>query len=69
MIALDFITKLPTSEGNDIILTITDHDCLKAALFFPCKETITAEEVAELYGKLVFPHYGIPCKVISDRDA
>jgi hypothetical protein len=25
--------------------------------------------VAELYGKLVFPHYGIPCKVISDRDA
>jgi hypothetical protein len=59
MITLDFITKLPTSEGNDTILTITDHDCLKVALFFPCKETIMAEEVAELYGKNVFPHYGI----------
>jgi hypothetical protein len=67
-IALDFITKLPTSEENDTILTITDHDCSKAALFFPCKETITAEEVAELYSKHVFPHYGIPRKIISDRD-
>jgi hypothetical protein len=65
-IALDFITKLPTSEDNDTILTITDHDCSKAALFFACKETITAEQVAELYAKHVFPHYGIPRKVISD---
>ena len=67
-IALDFITKLPESNGYDTILTITDHDCSKGALFFPCKETITAEEVAELYGKQVFPHYGIPQKVIADRD-
>jgi hypothetical protein len=66
MIALDFITKLPTSEENDTILTITNHDCSKAALFFACKETITAKEVAKLYAKQVFPHYGIPCKVISD---
>jgi hypothetical protein len=67
-ITLDFITKLPTSEENDTILTITDHDCSKAMLSFPCKETITAKEVAELYTKHVFPHYGIPQKVISDRD-
>jgi hypothetical protein len=45
-----------------------DHDCSKAALFFACQERITAEEVAELYAKQVFPHYGIPRKVISDRD-
>jgi hypothetical protein len=67
-IVLDFITKLPTSEGNDTILTITDHDCSKAALFFTCKETITAKEVTEVYAKHVFPHYRIPRKVISDRD-
>jgi hypothetical protein len=65
-ITLDFIMKLPISKGNDMILTITDHDCSKAALFFACKETITAEEVTELYTKHVFPHYGIPRKVISD---
>jgi len=68
MIALDFITKLPKSNDYDTILTITDHDCSKATLFFPCKETILVEEVAELYRKNVFPHYGIPRKVISDRD-
>jgi hypothetical protein len=58
-IALDFITKLPMSEENDMILMITDHDCSKAALFFACKETIMVEEVAELYAKQVFPHYRI----------
>jgi hypothetical protein len=67
-IALDFITKLPTSNEYNTILTITDHDCSKAALFFPCKELITVEEVAKVYATHVFPHYGIPRKVISDRD-
>jgi len=32
-ISLDFIVKLPVSDGKDTILTITDHDCSKAALF------------------------------------
>ncbi len=67
-IAMDFITKLPESNGNDTIITITDHDCSKAAIFLPCKETITAEGVAKLYATQIFPHYGIPNKIISDRD-
>lgn len=68
MIAMDFITKLPKSEGKDTILTITNHDCSKAVLLFPCQESITAEGVAKLYVRNVFPHYGILLKVISDRD-
>src|SRR6267142_795795 len=48
-IALDFITKLPESLGNDTILTITDHDCSKASIFIPCKEAIDSEGVAKLY--------------------
>jgi hypothetical protein len=67
-IALDFIVKLPISNGYDSILTITDHDCSKAAIFIPCKETINAEGVAELYLRYVFPRYGLPTKIISDRD-
>ena len=59
-VAMDFITKLPVSMGYDSILTITDHDCSKAAIFIPCKETITAEGVAELYTQHVVPHYGTP---------
>jgi len=68
IIALDFITKLPLSEGYDLILTITNHDCSKGSLFLPCKETINAIGVAELYATHVFPHYGLPQKVISDQD-
>jgi len=64
-IAVDFITKLPLSYGNNTILTIIDHDVLKASIFLPCKETIDTVGVAELYATHVFPHYGIPLKVIS----
>jgi hypothetical protein len=68
MITVDFITKLPLFYGNDTILTITDHDVSKASIFLPCKETINAVSIAKLYAMHVFPHYGIPLKVISNRD-
>jgi hypothetical protein len=67
-IALDFITKLPESQGYDSILTVTDHDCTKAAIFIPCREEINAEGTAALYIQHIFAHFGLPCKVISDRD-
>ncbi len=64
---MDCIMKLPPSKGYDSILTITDHDCTKAALFIPCNETITSEGVAKLYLQHTYPHYGIPKKLIMDR--
>jgi hypothetical protein len=67
-VAMDFIVKLPLSNGFDSILTITDHNCTKAAIFIPCNETITAEGVAELYLQHVFKRFGLPQKIISDRD-
>jgi hypothetical protein len=67
-VALDFIVKLPISQGYDSILTITDQGCTKAAIFIPCNEDITAEETAALYIKHVFAHFGLPTKVISDQD-
>ncbi len=66
IIALDFITKLPPSEGYDSILMITNHDCSKGSLFLLCKETIDAIGVVELYATHIFPHYGLSQKVISD---
>ncbi len=67
-IALDFITKLPVSQGYDSILTVMDHDCSKAALFIPCQEAMTAEEMAGLTVQHVFPQFRLPLKFISDRD-
>ena len=67
-IATDFIVKLPPSEGYNLILTITDHDCMKMILAIPCQETINAEGVANLYLQQVFPCFRLPSKVNSDRD-
>jgi hypothetical protein len=67
-VAVDFITKLPPSHRYDTILTIIDYDVSKASIFLLCRETINAEGVAKLYTTYVFPHYGIPLKIISDGD-
>ncbi len=67
-VSMDFIVKLPRSGKYDMILTITDHNCSKAAIFIPCQETITAEGVAGLYLQYVYPRFGVPKKIISDRD-
>ena len=67
-IGLDLITQLPPSRGADAILTIVDHGCSWAAIFLPCKATITGEGVAKLYMEHVYRWFGLPQKVISDRD-
>ena len=65
-IAMDFITNLPRLGGYDTNLTIMDHDCSKAIILIPCKESMTAEGVAALILKHVFARYGAPKKFISD---
>jgi len=67
-VTLDFITKLPLSQGYNSILTITDHDCSKAALFIPCKEAMMAEETVGLIIQHVFPWFGLPQRFISNQD-
>jgi len=46
---MDLIVKLPSSQGYDSVLTITDHDCTKAVILIPCKEEMNLEQLAELY--------------------
>ena len=36
MILIDWITKLPMLQGFNSIMTITDHDISKMAIFVPC---------------------------------
>jgi hypothetical protein len=48
-ISWDLITDLPKKEGFDSVLTIVDHDCSKAALFFPCSKEINTTGVAVIY--------------------
>jgi hypothetical protein len=60
VIAMDLITQLPMSNGYDAILTIVDHGCTRAALFLPCKMTITGAEIAQLYFDNVYRWFGLP---------
>ena len=48
-VTVDRITKLPPSDGFNLILTMTDHDCSKAMVFIPCNEALSAEKMVELY--------------------
>ena len=36
--------------------------------FLPCSTMITGEGIAKLYLQHIFPWFGVPAKMISDRD-
>lgn len=65
-IALDFMTGLPLSEGNDTILTIVDRFS-KAVHFVALAKLPSAAETAELLVNHVFRAHGIPVDIVSDR--
>jgi hypothetical protein len=67
-IAMDLITGLPKSDRHDAILTIVDHGCSQGAIFLPCSTTITGAGIAKLYLENVFRWFGLPQKIISNRD-
>jgi hypothetical protein len=67
-IAMDLITGLPPHHGKDAILTIVDHGCFRAAVFLPCSSTVTGPGIAQLYLDNVYRWFGLPSKMISDRD-
>ena len=66
-VAMDLITGLPIHKGKDAILTIVDHGCSHVAIFLPCSTTITGG-ITQLYLNNVYQWFGIPNKLITDRD-
>src|ERR1700744_2614576 len=60
VVAMDLITKLPMSQGYNSILTVTDHNCTKVIALIPCKEALTAKEMATLYVKHMFVQFRLP---------
>ena len=66
-VAIDFVVGLPVQQEYDTILTVVDK-ATKMCHFIPCKEKISAKEVAQLYWQQVGRLHGIPSVIISDRD-
>ncbi|KAI2657893.1 Transposon Tf2-6 polyprotein [Labeo rohita] len=65
-IALDFVSGLPSSAGNTIILTVIDRFS-KAAHFIPLPKLPSAKETALTFFYHVFKIHGLPSDIVSDR--
>src|SRR5258708_14281321 len=65
---MELITGLPLAQGHDAIPTIVDHGCSRSAIFLPCSTTITGVGIAQLYLEHVYRWFGLPTKLITDRD-
>ncbi|KAB5588096.1 Transposon Tf2-7 polyprotein [Ceratobasidium theobromae] len=65
-ITYDMIVKLAKSMGFDSVLVVVDHFS-KMAHFLPCNESMTAEEVADIFIREVWKLHGTPKITTSDR--
>ncbi len=65
-IALDFVTALPPSQGNTVVLTVVDRFS-KADHFIPLPKLPSAKETAATVVDHVFRIHGLPADVVSDR--
>ena len=65
-VALDFVTGLPTSQGNTAILTMVDRFS-KMVHFAPLPKLPSAAETADLLVSQVVRLHGIPQDIVSDR--
>ena len=63
---MDFIEKLPMSDGSNTILVIVDH-LTKQSIFILTIVTITSPMLAKLFILHVFLKHGIPSHVTSDQ--
>ena len=65
-VALDFVTGLPTSRGNNTILTLVDRFS-KMVHFVALPKLPSAAEMADLLVKHMVRLHGIPQNIVSDR--
>ena len=56
------------SEGFNMVVVFIDR-LSKKAVSIPCKKTINAKDMAELYFIHCFRHLGVPENIVSDRGA
>ncbi|QRV92840.1 Retrotransposable element Tf2 protein [Ceratobasidium sp. AG-Ba] len=65
-VSYDFIVKLPKSRGFDSILTVVDRFS-KMMHLIPCKESSSAEDVAQMFLQHIWRLHGTPKRTVSDR--
>ena len=67
-VSMDFMGPYPrTRSGNDFIVVFVDR-FTKMVHIRPCKQTISAPQVADLFYDTIIVNHGVPKDVVSDRD-
>ena len=67
-ISVDFITQIPNSTGNTLIIVVVAR-FTKMAHFIGLQENATAKEVAEAFLQQVWKLHGLSSEISLDRDA
>jgi Integrase core domain len=65
---IDLIMDLPPVEGYNSILVMVDRGLSKRVVLCPCAKTIMWKETATLLRDNLFKRFGLPDKIIFDRD-
>ena len=66
LISMDFIEKLPMSDGSNTILVIIDR-LTKQSIFVPTVDTITSPMLAKLFILHVFSKHSVPSHITSNH--
>ena len=65
---MDLVTHLPTTDhGHNAIYTVIDR-LSKFTYFIPCKHTVSAADLAQLFLANVVAHHGMPALIVFDHD-
>ena len=68
-ITMDFITHLPETADKHTSIVVFVDKLTKYTMIAPCKDTTSAVEVAELLMEHVHKYFGMPNKIVCDRDS
>jgi len=68
-ISMDFLSGLPTIQKKHDAIWVVLCRFSKMELFIPCTKTTTAAKTLELYFQHVWPNFGLPSTIISERDS
>lgn len=66
-ISMDFVTRLPTSQGCQVIFVVVDR-LSKYAHFAPLKASFNSAQVAQKFSDVVVKLHGIPSTIVTDRN-
>ncbi len=68
-ISMDFLSGLPTTFRKHDAIWVVVCRFSNMAIFLPCHKTTSAAQTADLFFHHVWPHFGLPSSIISDRDS